>query len=97
MARDTGTQQHEAGAPAAPKPNAWRRFSAHTPRYRATAAAWLVSVFLVPVSFVFHSIVATGAAILLTWLAIHAFRRADMEERRARRSLICVPPAPGRS
>jgi hypothetical protein len=65
-------------------PSAWQRFNAHSPRYRVALVAWIASVFLIPASVLLHSPAATGVAIVLTWLAIHNFRRVDARERRAR-------------
>jgi hypothetical protein len=79
----TRTHEDEPGHAAPGRPGAWQRFNAHTPRYRISAVVWGLSIFLIPVSFLLHSPVATAAAIFLTWIAIHAFRRADMSERRA--------------
>jgi hypothetical protein len=63
--------------------SAWERFNARSPRYRVAVVLWLVSVFLIPATLPLHSIAATGIAIVLTWLAIHHFRRVDIRERRA--------------
>jgi hypothetical protein len=79
----------EPDAPAAadaasPQPSAWQRFMAHTPRYRIALVVWIVSIFLIPASVLLKTPVATAVAIVLTWLAIHHFRRVDASERRAR-------------
>ena len=65
------------------KASAWQRFNAHSPRYRIALVAWIASVFLIPASVLLQSPAATGVAIVLTWLAIHNFRRVDARERRA--------------
>ena len=83
------TRRREPDAPAVAtaaepaKPSAWQRFNAHSPRYRVALVGWIVSIFLIPASILLHSAAATGVAIVLTWLAIHNFRRVDAGERRA--------------
>jgi hypothetical protein len=89
VGRRTRAQQRQPGGDPPPpsrvsdERSAWERFNAHSPRYRIAAALWVVSIFLIPATFPLHSVAATGAAILLTWLAIHHFRRVDIRERRA--------------
>jgi len=89
MARVGRTRRREPDAPAVAtdaepaEPSAWQRFSAHSPRYRVALVGWIVSIFLIPASILLHSAAATGVAIVLTWLAIHNFRRVDARERRA--------------
>ena len=75
-------------------PSAWQRFNAHSPRYRVALVGWIVSIFLIPASVLLHSPAATGVAIVLTWLAIHNFRRADARERRAQ-AVADAQPDPG--
>ena len=83
------TRRREPDAPAVAsaaepaKSSAWQRFSAHSPRYRVALVGWIVSIFLIPASVLLHSPAATAVAIVLTWLAIHNFRRVDAAERRA--------------
>jgi hypothetical protein len=73
-----------APAGAAPaQPSVWQRFMAHSRPYRIGLVVWIGSIFLIPLSVLLHSPAATGVAIVLTWLAIHNFRRADLRERRA--------------
>jgi hypothetical protein len=91
------SRQREPDAPAATgaeaaQPSAWQRFNAHTLRYRVALIAWIVSIFLIPASVLLHSPAATGVAIVLTWLAIHNFRRVDARERRAQAD--AAPDAP---
>jgi len=74
------------------KPSAWQRFNAHSPRYRVALVVWIVSIFLIPASLLLHTPAATAVAIVLTWLAIHNFRRVDAVERRAQADL---DPGPG--
>jgi len=88
MAGVARTTRDQADAPAvasadAARPSAWQRFNAHTPRYRVALAGWIASIVLIPASVLLHSPAATGVAIVLTWLAIHNFRRVDARERRA--------------
>jgi len=89
MARVGRTRRREPDAPAVAtdaepaERSAWQRFSAHSPRYRVALVGWIVSIFLIPASILLHSAAATGVAIVLTWLAIHNFRRVDARERRA--------------
>ena len=57
---------------------------------------WIVSIFLIPASVLLHSPAATAVAIVLTWLAIHNFRRVDAGERRAQAAADAQPdPDPG--
>jgi hypothetical protein len=75
----------DAPAPAAAaQPNARQRFMAHTPQYRFALVVWIGSIFLIPASVLLKAPLATGVAIVLTWLAIHNLRRVDARERRAR-------------
>jgi hypothetical protein len=78
------------------QPSAWQRFNAHSPRYRVALVGWIVSIFLIPASVLLHSPAATAVAIVLTWLAIHNFRRVDAAERRAQAEPDPQPdPDPG--
>ena len=94
------TRRQESDAPAVAtaaepaKPSAWQRFNAHSPRYRVALVGWIVSIFIIPASVLLHSPAATGVAIVLTWLAIHNFRRVDASERRAQAALDPGPDAP---
>jgi hypothetical protein len=74
----------EAAEAAAAQPNARERFMAHTPQYRFALVVWIGSIFLIPASVLLKAPLATGVAIVLTWLAIHNLRRVDARERRAR-------------
>ena len=79
------TRRREPDAPAVAtaaepaKSSAWQRFSAHSPRYRVALVGWIVSIFLIPASVLLHSPAATAVAIVLTWLAIHNFRRVTRQ------------------
>ena len=80
------------------RPGAWQRFTAHSPRYRVALVGWIVSIFLIPASVLLHSPAATAVAIVLTWLAIHNFRRVDARERRAQADAgPDAPPDPATS
>ncbi len=76
------------------KASAWQRFNAHSPRYRVALVGWIMSIFIIPASVLLHSPAATGVAIVITWLAIHNFRRVDASERRAQADLDRGPDAP---
>jgi hypothetical protein len=96
------TRRREPDAPAVAtaakpaQPSAWQRFNAHSPRYRVALVGWIVSIFLIPASVLLHSPAATAVAIVLTWLAIHNFRRVDAGERRAQAAADAQPdPDPG--
>ena len=99
MGRTRGQDPDAPAVASAAEPaqrSAWQRFTAHSPRYRVALVGWIVSIFLIPASVLLHSPAATGVAIVLTWLAIHNFRRADARERRAQAVADAQPdPGPG--